>query len=121
MPLAVSRQPPRGEILEAASTTAAATAAAGEEDLPSAALISRSEKDDPSGCTFETKVREWRVYLEDGWPVGPRRTHQNTAVGIDRIWRRDVVVVVGFDVVVVVGFGSDLVRRSPSCLQTKPI
>ncbi|CAM9186722.1 unnamed protein product [Ectocarpus sp. 12 AP-2014] len=58
MPLAVSRQPPRGEILEAASTTAAATAAtaAGEEDLPSAALISRSEKDDPRGCTFETKV-----------------------------------------------------------------
>ncbi|CAN0132289.1 unnamed protein product, partial [Ectocarpus sp. 8 AP-2014] len=58
MPLAVSRQPPRGEILEAASTTAAATeaATAGEEDLPSAALISRSEKDDPSECTFETKV-----------------------------------------------------------------
>ncbi|CAM9695628.1 unnamed protein product [Ectocarpus sp. 12 AP-2014] len=64
MPLAVSRQPPRGEILEAVTTTApatatataTATAAAGEEDLPSAALISRSEKDDPSGCTFETKV-----------------------------------------------------------------
>ncbi|CAM9328673.1 unnamed protein product [Ectocarpus fasciculatus] len=59
MPLAVSRQRPRGEILEAASTTAAAAsaeAAAGEEELPSAVLISRSEKDAPGGCTFEAKV-----------------------------------------------------------------
>lgn len=63
MPLAVSRKPPSGEILATASTTAAATAAAtaGEEELPSAVLISRSEIDVAGGCTFETKVREWRA------------------------------------------------------------
>lgn len=55
MPIAVSRQPPHGEILAAVGE-----AGGGAEELPTAVLISRSVKDDRAACTFETKVRRQR-------------------------------------------------------------